>query len=109
MLLQPEAAHPPRRSDSSIGSALSILRVMVQDAPTTKRVRSVARAVLVAAACSALLGIALEITAHLLLSGRRAAWLIKPYLYAALPKPFVHTDWLSVASSVAVAILMLGW
>jgi hypothetical protein len=82
---------------------------MVQDAPTAKRLRSVARAVLLAAASSALLGIALETTAHVLLSNRRAVWLIKPYLYAGLPKPFVHTDWFSVASSVAVAILMLGW
>jgi len=65
--------------------------------------------VLLAAAGSAVLGIALEITAHLLLSSSRAVWLIKPYLYAALPKPFVHTDWISVAISVAVAILMLPW
>ena len=63
------------------------------------------RVLWLAALGSAVLGTGLEIAAHQLLSARGpAAWLIKPYLYVGLPKPFVHTDWLNVGASAIVAL-----
>jgi Signal peptidase (SPase) II len=76
---------------------------------SAKEVNAVPRQVPIAAISTALIGIAVEITAHLLLSGRRAIWLFKPHLYVALPKPFVHTDWLSVAISVVASLMLLFW
>ncbi|HXO58251.1 MAG TPA: signal peptidase II [Candidatus Acidoferrum sp.] len=77
--------------------------------PSVKKVNAVSRRVPIAAISTALVGIAVEITTHLLVAGKRAIWLFKPNLYVALPKPFVHTDWLSVAISVAASLMLLYW
>lgn len=70
---------------------------------------ALSRVVPLAAFSTALIGVAVEIAAHRLLDGGRAVWLFKPYLYAGLPKPFVHTDWLGVAASAALAVVLLFW
>lgn len=75
--------------------------------PAAMNVNPPSRVVPPAAVSAGLIGIAVEMTVHLLLRDKLALWLIKPYLYAALPKPFVHTDWLSVAASAAVAVVIL--
>jgi hypothetical protein len=89
--------------------APQIYFVRVPGHPAAVTFNALSRVVPVAAFSTALIGIAGEITARLVLDGGRAVWLFKPYLYAGLPKPFVRTDWLSVAASVALAVVLLFW
>ncbi len=75
--------------------------------PAALKFNPLSRVVPLAAFSTAVIGIVVEIAAHRLLDGGRAVWLFKPYLYAGLPKPFVHTEWLSVAASAALAVVLL--
>ncbi|MDQ6884154.1 MAG: hypothetical protein M3077_07970 [Candidatus Dormibacteraeota bacterium] len=92
-----------------IVSTADLLCVTVPSHPAAVSFNPLSRLVPLAAFSTALIGIAVEITAHLFLHRERGVWLLKPYLYAGLPKPFVHTDWLSVAAAAAIAVVMLFW